>query len=36
MAPHPRMARIYLALAFVTLWWGVAWWLDHRKIYLKI
>ncbi len=25
-----------MALAFVALWWGVAWWLDRRKIYLKI
>jgi hypothetical protein len=24
------------ALAFVALWWGVAWWLDRRRIYLKI
>ncbi|MHC1661654.1 acyltransferase family protein [Stenotrophomonas maltophilia] len=31
-----ELASMLQALAFVTLWWGVAWWLDRRRIYLKI
>ncbi|HDS1216565.1 TPA: DUF1624 domain-containing protein [Stenotrophomonas maltophilia] len=31
-----ELASMLQALAFVALWWGVAWWLDRRKIYLKI
>ncbi|MBH1836959.1 DUF1624 domain-containing protein [Stenotrophomonas maltophilia] len=31
-----ELASTLQALAFVTLWWGVAWWLDRRRIYLKI
>lgn len=33
---HLQTASLLVALAFVTLWWGVAWWLDARRIYLKI
>ena len=31
-----ELASLLQALAFVGLWWGVAWWLDRRRIYLKI
>jgi len=31
-----ELASMLQALAFVSLWWGVAWWLDRRRIYLKI
>lgn len=31
-----ELASMLQALVFVALWWGVAWWLDKRKIYLKI
>jgi len=31
-----ELASMLQALVFVALWWGVAWWLDRRKIYLKI
>jgi predicted acyltransferase len=31
-----ELASMLQALAFVALWWGVAWWLDRRRIYLKI
>ncbi|EMR0463797.1 acyltransferase family protein [Stenotrophomonas maltophilia] len=31
-----ELASMLQALVFVALWWGVAWWLDNRKIYLKI
>lgn len=31
-----ELASMLQALAFVTLWWGVAWWLDRHRIYLKI
>lgn len=33
---HLQLASLLQALLFVALWWGVAWWLDHRRIYLKI
>lgn len=31
-----ELASVLQAVAFVALWWGVAWWLDRRRIYLKI
>ena len=33
---HLQLASLLQAVLFVALWWGVAWWLDHRRIYLKI
>lgn len=32
----PRLASLLCAVGFVALWWGVAWGLDRRRIYLKI
>ncbi|KRG72268.1 membrane protein [Stenotrophomonas chelatiphaga] len=29
-------ASMLIAVAFVAAWWAVAWWLDTRRIYLKI
>ena len=29
-------ASLLIALVFVSLWWGVAYWLDARRIHLKI
>lgn len=31
-----QLASLLQALLFVAFWWGVAWWLDRRRIYLKI
>jgi len=31
-----ELASMLQAIAFVALWWVVAWWLDRRRIYLKI
>lgn len=31
-----ELASLLQALAFVGVWWVVAWWLDARRIYLKI
>ncbi|KAF1014813.1 MAG: hypothetical protein GAK31_02300 [Stenotrophomonas maltophilia] len=31
-----ELASLLQALVFVAFWWSVAWWLDSRKIYLKI
>ena len=32
----PRMASLLYALLFVTLMWAIAWWMDRRKIYIKV
>ncbi|WP_312708426.1 heparan-alpha-glucosaminide N-acetyltransferase domain-containing protein [Stenotrophomonas sp.] len=31
-----ELASLLQAATFVALWWGVVWWLDRRRIYLKI
>lgn len=31
-----RAASLAFALAFVTLWWGIAWWMDARRWYVRI
>ena len=30
------LASFAWALANVVLWWAVAWWMDRRRIYLKV
>jgi predicted acyltransferase len=32
----PMLAAFAFALAYVVLWWAVAWWMDRRGIYLKV
>ena len=32
----PDLPSLAYALVFVTLWWGIARWLDARKVYLKL
>lgn len=32
----PRPASLAFAIACVALWWAVVWWLDRRRIYLKL
>ena len=32
----PTSAALAFALANVVLWWAVAWWMDRRRIYLKV
>lgn len=32
----PKLASLAFALAFVLLWWLPMWWLDRKRIYLKI
>jgi predicted acyltransferase len=31
-----RLASLAFAVAFVALWWAIVWWLDRRRIYLKL
>ncbi|WP_349985507.1 acyltransferase family protein [Stenotrophomonas sp. WHRI 8082] len=33
---QPAMASLLVAGGFVGAWWVVAWWLDRRRIYVKI
>jgi predicted acyltransferase len=32
----PKLASLLCAAGFVAFWWGVAWLLDRRRVYLKI
>jgi predicted acyltransferase len=32
----PMLAAFAFAFANVVLWWAVAWWMDRRRIYLKV
>jgi len=32
----PMLAAFAWGLATVVLWWAVAWWMDRRRIYLKV
>lgn len=32
----PELASLACAVGFVTIWWGVVWVLDRRRVYLKI
>ena len=32
----PHVPSLVFALVFVTLWWVVAWWMDRRRIYIKV
>jgi predicted acyltransferase len=32
----PQLASLLCAVGFVLFWWGMAWMLDRRRIYLKI
>ena len=36
MPGAPQLASLLCAVGFVAVWWGVAWVLDARRIYLKI
>ncbi|MBS0216419.1 MAG: DUF1624 domain-containing protein [Proteobacteria bacterium] len=31
-----KFASLAYAIVFVALWWAIMWWMDRRKIYLKI
>lgn len=32
----PWLPSLAYAIVFVALWWGLAWWLDRRRLYLKL
>lgn len=32
----PHVPSLAFALVFVALWWAVAWWMDRRRIYIKV
>ncbi|HSK12974.1 MAG TPA: hypothetical protein VK907_07140, partial [Phnomibacter sp.] len=32
----PRIGSLIYALAMITFFWLLAWWLDRRKIYIKV
>ncbi len=36
MPQQPSLASLLCAVGFVLCWWGVVWWLDRRRIYVKI
>lgn len=31
-----RLASLAFAIVFVAFWWAVVWWMDRRRIYLKL
>jgi len=33
---QPALASLLIACGFVSAWWVVAWWLDRRRLYIKI
>lgn len=36
LAPDPRFGSLLFALANVAGYWALAWWLDRRRIYIKV
>ncbi|NRF67059.1 DUF1624 domain-containing protein [Aquincola sp. S2] len=36
IAPDPRFGSLLFALANVAAYWALAWWLDRRRIYIRV